>query len=806
MIKNKVSYFKVFFVSLIMMTVILIPEIIRGGGVFVYAGDYALQQIPFYTHAAFTVQNMSAGWDWFTDLGADFISSYSYYMLGSVFFWLISFLKGKAIIYAMPFMLAFKTAVASVTSFAYIKRYTENETTAFIGALMYAFSGFQMFNVVYNSFHDVTALFPLLLLSFDLLVTENRKVFFAVMVGVMALTNYYFFFGQVVFVLIYYIIRCVKKDFVFRTGNFFSIFIESVIGTAMAAVLLIPSYYAVSSGSRIGSVLGGTDLISYADNTIIPKIFQSMLIMPDSPSQAQLFQSLINENNWASVSLYLPLFTITGVITYIKKQKKHWLSLILMICLFMSCVPVLNSIFYMFNSSYYARWFYMPVLFMCIATVKTLDSRDDLKFALKVESVLLGVLGVIAFLPGRRNEVPENIADALKSEARSEGTVRFGAMSDIPVVFWQSFVFSAIFLLILYIYNEKRNCGSGVFKKLLLGLIGTVMITYPLYLNNSHSLINIGNYKEKVLDFSPTLSIDESFFRNSSINDSVVNYNMIWGYSSADAFHSIVPKEDEDFFELVKGKKRMMTSKYKETDYPVLSLLSVKYVFNESTGDDLNVEYKKANLSGFELYDKQGYYYIYENKNFIPMGFMYDYCISRDKLDEYLESCEFKNDDERNTYRQLIMLRAAVLDDEDVKKYSSVISEIPENMIDNLGEDTYQSDCTDRKNHSCYEFSYDSKGFEAKINLKNKGLVFFSVPNSSGWSAEVNGETSEIINVNGGLSAVIADSGDNEIKFSYESPGFSTGKKISLTAVICWGFYATIIFILNKNKKTPKNI
>ena len=89
---------------------------------------------------------------------------------------------------------------------------------------------------------------------------------------------------------------------------------------------------------------------------------------------------------------------------------------------------------------------------------------------------------------------------------------------------------------------------------------------------------------------------------------------------------------------------------------------------------------------------------------------------------------------------------------------------------------------------------------KAKINLKNKGLVFFSVPNSSGWIAEVNGESSEIITVNGGLSAVIADSGDNEIKFSYESPGFSTGKKISLTAVTVTCLYAATVLALKKRK------
>ena len=115
----------------------------------------------------------------------------------------------------MPFMLAFKTAVAALGAYAYISRYVKSGDAAFIGAFMYAFSGYQMASLVFNAFHDITALFPFLLLAFDLLVKEDRRVFFAVMVGLVALTNYFFFVGIVVFVIIYYFVKCLKFEFVF---------------------------------------------------------------------------------------------------------------------------------------------------------------------------------------------------------------------------------------------------------------------------------------------------------------------------------------------------------------------------------------------------------------------------------------------------------------------------------------------------------------------------------------------------------------------------------------------------------------
>lgn len=39
----------------------------------------------------------------------------------------------------------------------------------------------------------------------------------------------------------------------------------------------------------------------------------------------------------------------------------------------MAFVPLLNSLFSMANTEYYARWFYMPILMLCLATVISLE-------------------------------------------------------------------------------------------------------------------------------------------------------------------------------------------------------------------------------------------------------------------------------------------------------------------------------------------------------------------------------------------------------------------------------------------------
>lgn len=785
MTKVKNDYIKIFLISFLAMMVILIPDIIKNGGIFAYGGDYAYQQIPFYIHSADLIKSGQIGWDWCTDLGSDFVGSYSFYLLGSIFFWIAAILPGKFIVYAMPVLIALKSAMAAETSYIYIKRYVKNNIYASMAAFMYAFSGFQLFNLVYNHFHDVTALFPLLLLSFDLLVTENKKGFFCFMVAVMALTNYFFFVGQVVFILIYYVIRCVKGDFRFRLSGLGIIVTEGLIGVSMAGVLLLPSFISVTGVDRAGNILTDVDLLSYSDNTIIPKIIQSLFIIPDYPSYSQLFQSKNNPNNWASISLYLPLFASVGVYTYIKKDRKDSISTLLLLSLFMACIPVLNSAFYMFNSAYYARWFYMPVLFMCIATARCLERKYDFLCGIKFQGVGVVTLALISLLPSRKT-VNVGVENAFKN-VKPETEVKWFCMSDIPVVFWQNIAFGMIFLIIIYIYLYERKKERDINKKIFAVLLGFIIVNNIIYMNNSVDNLNLSNYKEQIIEFNPEFD-DDGFYRLNMLHDNNINANMIWKEKTINQFHSIVSEGAEKFYREVQGKDRMMRSLYEENDYPVYGLLSVKYVLNKSTGDDLNVENYPVDLKGFSLYDKQGYYYIYKNDNFVPMGNIYDYCISDENIEEFLDDLEL-SEEERYNYKKMIMMRALVLSEDDIEKYSDLITEIPEEMLENLNEETYFSDCAERAELSCSAFEYDSNGFKAKIKTDKPGIIYFSVPLSKGWSATVNDEKTDISDANYGLMALKVNPGENIIECSYKTPGLETGIYISFAGLIIYAIY-----------------
>lgn len=801
--KNKVSgCFQAFLLGFLVMLIISLFSMLGNNGLFAVGGDYNIQQIPFYTHANDFIKTEGIGWDWMTDLGSDFIGSYSFYLFGSPFFFLSLIFSSDTIVYIMPFLIALKTGIASLTAYIYILRYVK-KPAALMGAVMYALSGFQLFNVVFNHFHDVTALFPLLLLSFDMLVEEEKRGFFAFMTAVMAVTNYFFFFGQVVFIILYYIIRCITKSFRFSLKSFLSVALEAFIGVMISAVILMPSVLEVMANSRVSEIVSGTGAISYEDNTIIPKILQSLFIMPDLPSEAQLFQSESNPNNWASVSLYLPLFGVVGVVSYIVKNKKNWISKLLLLSLFIACIPLFNSLFFMFNATYYARWFYMPLLFMSIATVKTIEEEYDLMPGIKFQGIALIILAVVALLPGKVEYGTGDIEDAFNDSAEKMVETEMFALANIPDVFWQNLAISFFLLLIVFYFYKKKDEIKNISKKVTVVLLLSSLITSCIYIDNVSDYLEIKNYKKSAIEYVPTLEETDDFYRISDINDSTRNYHLMWNLNSAYMFHSIVPGSVNDFYKNVTGQDRMMVSSYKDKDYPVYGLLSVKYIFNGNTDDENQVEYERANIEGFELYDVQECVHIYENKHFVPMGYTYDYCISQSVLDDYLDK-KYLQGEERARYKQLIMMRALVLEDEAVYEYSEFIPEISEEMLENLDNETYFSDCEDRKRYTCDDFIYDSEGFNTHISVDADTLVYFSVPVHDGWTAKVNGQTAEIITAHYGLSAVKVSAGENDIVFSYTTPGLKAGIVISLVGLFALVVYLIVLKITATKKSNEK--
>ena len=344
---------------------------IRQKGLFSVAGDFNVQQIPFAMYANDAVKSGQVIWDWSLDLGSNFIGGMTFYILGNLSFWLSLLFPADAFMYVVGWIYILKYAVAGTTSFIWIRRYVRDDRHALIASVMYAFSGFMSENLLFYHFHDVVALFPLLLITFDDLMEKKRRGPFIFAVCLNAVVNYFFFFGDVFFLIAYFILRYVMEDGRQVWKRLPGILLEGTLGVLLGMVLLLPSVFFTMQNPRVKfDYMGNNALVFTAERYLY--ILKALVF----PGEVMSDQSAVIEHNFSSCAAYIPMAGMVLVIAFLIHHKKHWIRRMLIWCLVMAVVPILNAAFSLFAGLYH-RWFYMPVLLFALCGACILDDLEN---------------------------------------------------------------------------------------------------------------------------------------------------------------------------------------------------------------------------------------------------------------------------------------------------------------------------------------------------------------------------------------------------------------------------------------------
>ena len=195
--------------SLISACIIFGYFIFKSRGFFTVVDDFNSQQLPFATAVWNMFHSGDAGeWSWNIDLGSSFITTFSFYDLGSPFIWLSLLAPRGVFPYLAGFLYIIKYVTAATTAYLYLRLFVDKRQWAVIGALVYAFSGYQTTNLEFFHFHDVVAVFPLLLWGLEVSMKDRKyRPAFILTIFINCLLNYFFFVGEVVFLVIYYLVR-----------------------------------------------------------------------------------------------------------------------------------------------------------------------------------------------------------------------------------------------------------------------------------------------------------------------------------------------------------------------------------------------------------------------------------------------------------------------------------------------------------------------------------------------------------------------------------------------------------------------
>lgn len=660
-----------FVLSLILGSLIIIPNIIAGRGIYYLVNDFNFQQIPFNIISNYSIKN-GEFYTWFNDFGSNFISTYSFYNLFSPFNIIGYLFPNSFFPYLIGPIFILKYGVTGLFSYLFLKRYVKNKNYAVLGSLLYTFSGFQFVNILFYHFHDVVCFFPLLLYTFDNLVLENKKGRFLFVVALCALTNWFFFIEEVIFLVIYYIVKIIVGEFKFSINNFISIVLEGVLGTFITMFMLFPTFLFTLTNSRLQSSWTFIQAIKFSSIWYL-ELIRSFII----PTQTMTLESrsMLLSSNYSSLDLYLPLVGIIFVLSYMFNNRKKSSTIIMIISIILMFIPILNSIFVFFNSTFnYYRWVFMLILIMCLMTIKSIEDKNSIKLS-SILTIIINILFTLVLLVKHSSLIHHTLY-----------TVIIIIVSFINI------------FITMYINNKMGKARLKyffIFTCIYIVLYGNFMVFQYKY---SYSW-SYDKYSEFVTYNDKFKSIRNS--RSNSSSSCVANLSNTQRIHNIRSFNSNVSGGVFEFLESIDSPREMYTT-IDVSDKTLNNFLGVKYIISCSD-EDLG-EY------GYNKIDEFNNYRIYVNYEYREFG---------SSFNNYISTSKFNKLDRDNKIRTLN--DSIVLNKEQIKKYGKLY---PNNVtykknkfkflkngfssvIDSTGETI-----------ALYQIPYDS-GWSATVNGKN---------------------------------------------------------------------------------------
>lgn len=764
-----ISYLKIALTAFLVFAVSVIPGLIMTKGVWIYYGDFNVQQIPFYIHAHEAIRNGNFLYDWGLDLGGSLIGCFSFYLLGSPFFWITLPFRAEVIPYLMPWISALKYMVMAVTAYAYAKRHLKTENGAFIAALLYTFSGFQGAVLVYNHFHDVMAFFPLYLLLFERAMESGKRLGFILMTSFMAILNYYFFVGEAVFLVIYYVARYAMSDesSVEKVSQFVRAFFTGIAGVLLACIYLLPATYYTFHSSRVSETLMGYEFLAYKEPMAIWAIIKNTVMLPDISGLNSMYN--LSFGRVSGVAAYIPMFSVSLVAAYffINKGRALWEKRTIIICAIFASIPILNAIFSAMNSEYYARWFYMPILVMCVMTaslIETEESRIENRDAfVKGGEITFGItvfISLTALLPAKDSDGNLTMLGNLKNGEQLIAQIIFSIVMMI-----------AFFLYIMHV-SGKKDLYTRIF------VVAACLATTMTMMCEGNFLVDMDrktSFINQALSLETPLKESDEYYRIETEED-VYNYPLLWDAHSITSFISTIPYSTVDFYSGF-GIRRKVTSNLAASKQGMRAFLSARYFLkeNETAIEHIGHIDDMDDVKGYNYIEDSHGFAIYENEEFIPMGFSFD---------TYITETEFEEKEFNSTAKDRLLVRTVVLNDDVAAEYEDVLRhEDPETYTQTTSA-TFREACRARRESACTDFKTSTNGFTANALMEQDGVLVFTVPYETGFTAYVDGIETKVSLVDYGFMMIKVPEGSHSIEFKYIPSNYKYGKLLSVVGLL----------------------
>ncbi len=266
--QKKINIYQLYSLLFIAMCAVVFVQFALYGRTFVWKEDGRTQHLQAYIYygrylrtvlyTIFVEHSLNIPqWDFSIGEGSDIFSTFNYYVIGDPFAFL-SVLFPSRLMYVYYCGMCIVRIYCAGIAFIYLCRVLGHyeKTPVLAGALMYIFCYWAIcYCTRHPYFLNPLVLFPLIIAGIERIIQGKHPFLYIFFVMVAAVSNFYFFYMIVIFVVLYIVLRLsylYRRDIHKIIRTILSFFLYSCLSLGLAAFLFLPICYIFLHDARMG--------------------------------------------------------------------------------------------------------------------------------------------------------------------------------------------------------------------------------------------------------------------------------------------------------------------------------------------------------------------------------------------------------------------------------------------------------------------------------------------------------------------------------------------------------------------------
>ncbi len=727
--------------------------------------------------------------------------------------YLLYILGSEKLPFGIVWMEIFKITCSGWIFFLYLKKLSLSNNAAYIGSLIYAFSGYMILGGSWYPTSTLGLYTALLLLAFEMLYLEKKWWLFPISVSLIAAYNFVSLYTCSEFLLLYVLFRVFAGEEIHYkeiASLFRNLLLLGLLGVLISAVFSIPNLIAmidtprVSGDARLTNEMASIPIFKPGDSgylvTLLMRTFSSDLLGngSDYKGWSNYFDAPMSYCGLISLVL------VPQLLAFLRIRQKIVYGAFIGIFILAEIFPWFRRGFWLFQGDYFRDFsLYVSIIFIVFSVLALDRLIKGQKINLPILGVTLVTLLLLLNLP---------LSMVLPNGSGSSFTLQEDLDHGLQAKIAIFLVLIAACLILFSIKGWSKYAQLGLLAITLAELASlsyeTVNQRDALNATDLHKRIGYNDYSLEAIAFIKHQ--DKDFFRieknygssltkmQTSRNDSKVQH--YFGTSSYSSFNNI------NYINFLGASGALNSQNELETRTsdgvkaePLLQILTgVKYLLykgdwrSETILTDIYME-----IGNFDDVT------VLKSKYALPLGVAYD---------AYIVQSDFNKLD--TDQKQIALLGAIMVPDNLASELNGMAKISADDLLKtsfSVGTNDFEmeleNDTAKLKSNRFHIGEFSNNRIDGEINTKTRQLVFFSFPFDGGWNVKVNGTGSPLLLVDGGLSAVLVGPGRNIISLRYSPTFVKKGMYLTLLGFLIFGILIFRSRIRGRElKRLPPNV